>query len=603
MLKKKRRLNMAALTILLLCILIPVLLQGYVLGKNAVHRTETIYDQSLSKNMESLSLNLDFYINHINDYIRILSQDEQLYQIMQKQYASQDKQIRAIRDRVNSFTKMYRLRVPLDVQIISSSGRVYGSVPLHDTESESLKRIVSSFPWYGDNIPYDNDVMYNDVADDFHDLTNDHSLYFTKNIVSGTKPLGLLVVAMRESLIQGLLNQLQLNNSTLVFIGNSSGDVLVAGENADTGQDARNVYRQAIVQAQANGGEYSSFHMDLNHRTYLCSTHNIPFLSWYLVSMTPMNMLVGQAKALWMYTLAVTAFSIVLILLILQLLTRKVMLPILNLSKRVRKLRFNDPEKLAEEQKNFRYRGIDEIEILFSGFQHMLGRIGEQMEKIKTDEQEKMNLKLTLLQSQINPHFMHNAINSIRWMAVMKGEKSIAQALVNLSGMLHYCLDKALSVRSTLGEELAYVRNYIAFQENRMLQPIETDISAESEVLHTIIPKLTLQPIVENAILHGFAGSGSFRISLTCVRHGEYVTVTVTDNGVGMDALSVKKLIRGDPVKGQSSGSGIGLMNIQQRLRLEYNDRFDIRIDSLPGQGTSVVLTIPYVICERGESA
>ncbi|OME86308.1 hypothetical protein BK120_10160 [Paenibacillus sp. FSL A5-0031] len=605
MIRIKRRLNLITLILLLMCIIIvPVLIQGYMLGKGAVTQVETLYDKSVSSNMESLSISLDFYVNHIEDYIRTLSQDQELQRLLSRNDNAPINE-QAVRDRLKSFTAAYRLRVPLYVQIINDQGEVFSNSVLHDTEVERLKQVVQQFNWPSERIPYDNNIMYRNVGPNFHDLSEgQNAFYFTKNIVQGNSALGLLNVEINESLFQRLLRKIQLNSSTLAFISQEDGELLISSEDDD--DRLQELSRQAISKAKVDGGGYESFLIQWNGQSYFCSIQNIPFLRWYLIALTPEELLASPTKQLWSHTLTVTVSSILLISLILYIFTRKAMIPVLNLSRMVRKIRFNDAGQGQDVIGNFQYKGLEEIEILFSGIQQMLSRINEQIERIKTDEREKSSLELNLLLSQIKPHFLHNSINSIRWMAEMKGEKMIAQTLVNLSSMLNYTLSKSRTIWSTVGEEMDYVRSYIAFQEKRMFIKIETIWDVPHEVQGARILKLTLQPIVENAILHGFTNLDGItpQLTITCAMEGEQVRVEVIDNGVGIEEGSIAGMLITDSneYEDEERTSGIGLKNVHRRLQLEYGERYGIEIRSVVGEGTTVTLTFPYIDHNGGDS-
>ncbi|REK71238.1 sensor histidine kinase [Paenibacillus paeoniae] len=605
MIRMKHKMNLITLILLLMCIIIiPVLSQGYMLGKGAVKQVEVLYDKSVSSNMESLSISLDFYVNHIEDYIRTLSQDQELQRLLSRNENASISN-KAVRDRLKSFNTAYRLRVPLYVQILNDQGEVFSDSVLHDTEVERFKQVVRGFKWPEERIPYDNNIMYRNVGANFHDLSSEHNaLYFTKNIVQGNQALGLLNVEVNDSLFQRLLRKIQLNSSTLAFISQEDGELLISSEENDS--HLQELSKNAISKAKKNGGEYESFYIKWNGQSYFCSVQNIPFLSWYLIALTPEEFLASPTKQLWNHTLTVTVASIVLISLILYIFTRKAMVPILNLSKSVRKIRFNDTVQGQNINLQFQYKGLEEIEILFSGIQQMVSRINEQMERIQTDEREKSNLELNLLLSQIKPHFLHNSINSIRWMAEMKGEKTIAQTLVNLSSMLNYTLGKSLTVWSTVGEEMDYVRSYIAFQEKRIFMKIETIWNVPKEVQSARILKLTLQPIVENAILHGFAYLDGItpQLTLSCVREEGQLRVEVTDNGAGIEEAAIAGMLQNDTdgTEDEERISGIGLKNVHRRLQLEYGTRYGIEIRSEIGKGTSVTLTFPYIDHNGGDS-
>ncbi|WP_135550107.1 sensor histidine kinase [Paenibacillus cymbidii] len=582
--------------VLSLFILLPVLLQAYILGNQFTTKIERLYDRSISKNMDSLSINLDFYINHFEDNLRAYAKDTELLEALQS--LSQQVGRPKIEMKLRSFADAYGLRVPLNVALIDKTGQVYSDSTLLEDEEESLRQTVRSFSWYDDNIKYDKNVIYYNVAPDFHShLRRNGIVYIVKNLVNGDEYLGLIVMLINESLIERLLNQIQFSSSTVAFIASRNGSVLFAS--GDTKEISTEIANQAIVPCSEPGVDYSSTHLEWNHRTYLGSCRSIPYLGWRLVALTPMETFVSERNQTWLYTLLVTGASLFVIIFILYILTKKVMIPILRLAKLVRQFRIHD------NAGRYEYRGVEEIEILSTGIGQMLERIQEQFRQIKEDEAQKLNLELNLLQSQIRPHFLHNAINSVRWMAEMKGEKSIAQALIHLASMLNYTLSNYRVIWSTVGEEADYVRSYISFQGIRMIKPIDATIAIDPGAQHVPIPKLTLQPFVENAILHGFTAlDGRMpKLAIRCERMQDDLVFSIEDNGVGMTEETVNRILaEADEREERRTDSGIGIRNVIRRLRLKFGERFQLQIESEPGAGSTFVLRIPYSEREEGEA-
>ncbi len=590
--RSRKKWNLITIIILSLFIVLPVLFQAYMLSNQFGVRIERLYDQSISKNMDSLSINLDFYINQFNDHLRAYEKDTELLEALQSHPDDKGK----IETKLLAFADTYRLRVPLNVAVIGKEGRVYSDAVLLASEEETLRQTVRSFPWYDDNVPYDKKTIYYNVAPDFHDHLQQYGIvYIVKNLVYGDEHLGLIVMLINDSLIQRLLDQIQFTSSTVAFIALHDGSVLLASE--ESKGDLSEIAKQAIVPCSNPGVDYSSAHLVWNHQSYLSSCRNIPYLAWHLIALTPMKALVSERNDTWIYTLLVTGVSLCVISFILYVLTKKVMIPILRLAKLVRQFRIND------HAGRYEYHGVEEIEILSTGIGQMLERIQVQFRQIKDDEAQKLNLELNVLQSQIRPHFLHNAINSVRWLAEMKGEKSIAKMLVHLSGTLNYTLNNHRMIWSTVQEELDHVRSYISFQEARMIKPIDTVISVDSAVQHAPLPKLTLQPFVENAVLHGFTALDGRMpmLAIRCEHTRDGLVIYIEDNGVGMDEDTVNRIIAAaNERKEPRTDSGIGIHNVILRLHLNYGDRFRFQIDSTPGTGSTFVLRIPNSDYEDG---
>ncbi len=572
--------------------MLPILFQGYLLGNESAQKLELLYNKSISKNMDSLSINLDLYINHIEDNLRAFSQDAELLELLN----TREEQKNKISTKLDSFSTVYRIRVPLDVVVISRYGEVFSNSPIYETEALRLKKTVQSFPWYADNLGYDKKVIYHEVSNDFHDhLTRNNAVYIVKNLVYGNEHLGLMVLQMNQTLIQRLIYQIQLSPETVAFISSPNKEILIPNE----GKEVETALAQEVVsRCMEAGTDYAGFHFPWKGKEYFSSCHYISYLSWYLVAVIPKEMVVTESREVWLYTFIVTGASIFLISFILLLLAQKVMIPILKLARLVRQYRINDLSGRYE------YQGVEEIEILSSGINQMLERMQIQVQKIKEDEKQKLELELNLLQSQIRPHFLHNAINSVRWMAEIKGEKSIAHALVNLASMLHYTLNNYQVIWSTVADEMAYVKSYIAFQEARMIIPIETEIRLDPDTRDVAIPKLSLQPFVENSIQHGFTSleKRKPKLGITCVKIGKEVIITIEDNGIGMSPEMIPQIldISGHKKAGEAN-SGIGIKNVIRRLQLKFGGTFHIHAESKPDAGSKFIIIIPDIHNDEGE--
>lgn len=209
--------------------------------------------------------------------------------------------------------------------------------------------------------------------------------------------------------------------------------------------------------------------------------------------------------------------------------------------------------------------------------------------------------ELDTLQSQINPHFLYNTLDSIRGQALFQGVSDIAEMTEALSTFFRYSISNRDSIVS-LEQELENVRNYFRIQQFRFNNRFRLSIlpTQRENLEQCRLPKLTLQPIVENAILHGMESMlGAGTITIRVQGTERLVTVTVADDGRGMGAQPLQRLqarVRGEAVEGGSRRGGLALPNIARRIRLLFGDAADLQIMSTPGMGTDVILTLPRSI-------
>ncbi|WP_019638603.1 sensor histidine kinase [Paenibacillus fonticola] len=245
----------------------------------------------------------------------------------------------------------------------------------------------------------------------------------------------------------------------------------------------------------------------------------------------------------------------------------------------------------------------DEISILCRAFNGMIDNIqrlmAENMNSLEKDRLVK-ELELKTLQSQINPHFLFNTLNSISKLAYIEGATKTSDLAVSVSRLLRYNLQK-LDQAVTLREEVENVTEYINIQKARFRDRIKFVMDIDERALDSMIPCLTLQPILENAFVHGIEQMESGAVLKLAIGYSEDgVEVEIRDNGVGMNAETVKMLLesireessRFGGRKGQTTG--LGTHNVFKRLHLFFDGQEQIDIESAEGTGTAVLFTLPY---------
>ncbi|MCL6515504.1 sensor histidine kinase [Alicyclobacillus sp.] len=232
--------------------------------------------------------------------------------------------------------------------------------------------------------------------------------------------------------------------------------------------------------------------------------------------------------------------------------------------------------------------GADEIGQLYVNFHRMLRRIDQLVEENYVQKLWAKEAEFQALQAQIHPHFLYNTLNSINWLAKINRQHTISRMVEALGAMFRSLMDRERTI-IPLAEELALVRNYLTIQEVRFGARLQCDIRVDDGMLDCQIPKLTLQPLVENAIKHGLERVvGTFHIRIRGRLHGEEMTLTVSDDGPGMAQEVIQRVLEGPEASGK-----IGLRNIQQRLKSRYGERYGLTIRAQPGKGTAVTLRLP----------
>jgi len=243
----------------------------------------------------------------------------------------------------------------------------------------------------------------------------------------------------------------------------------------------------------------------------------------------------------------------------------------------------------------------DEIGQLSQRFNQMSSELKRLVSRIQQEEEEKALAEIRALQSQINPHFLYNTLGSVKWIASMQKADKIVEITEALISMLRYTA-KHERPMVTLREELDNIRNYIVIQNVRYYNRIQLQINVEDGLLENLMPKLILQPIVENAIFHGLAETEEEGIiTVRAYRYEDGMRIEIQDNGVGIDESTGEWLHRELQEVEKTQAAGIGLPNVQRRIRLYFGERYGIRFYSTPGEGSTFVISLPDIREETWE--
>lgn len=231
-----------------------------------------------------------------------------------------------------------------------------------------------------------------------------------------------------------------------------------------------------------------------------------------------------------------------------------------------------------------------EIQTLSDGFENMVGRLNQLIEQNRQEQVSLRSAELALLQAQINPHFLYNTLDAIVWLIEMEKNEQAVEMVTSLSGFFRSSLSNGRDI-ITLREEEQHVRSYLEIQQVRYKDILAYAIEIDPSLSQYEIPKLTLQPLVENALYHGIKQKrGQGLIHVTGERDGGDIRLVVEDNGAGMDAERLEK-VRG--ALSHEQRIGFGVATVHERLQLLFGMEYGLQIESSPGEGTRVTVRIP----------
>ncbi|WP_129728977.1 sensor histidine kinase [Ectobacillus funiculus] len=304
-----------------------------------------------------------------------------------------------------------------------------------------------------------------------------------------------------------------------------------------------------------------------------------PFNSdWLILQITPWNDLTKESRMMATILLSIGIIAIVIALLITLYLSKQFTKPILILTKGM-----NDyPATFREEQLPSDYH--NEFGLLFQGYRRLMNRIEELYRSLEEQHRRQRKAEILALQAMINPHFLYNTLDQVNWMAIEAGQEQISRVLELMGKMFRIGLSNGESV-IRIEEELTHLECYMEIQQIRWGEGLTFTTEIPHHIKEYYIPKLTFQPFVENALMHGFHGRSTGSINIAAYEIEDDLLFTVSDNGVGIraDAEMNKKRKTG----------GYGMRNVRERMESYFGHPYGIEVDSEEGKGTTISIRIP----------
>lgn len=322
---------------------------------------------------------------------------------------------------------------------------------------------------------------------------------------------------------------------------------------------------------KADGMFFSYYKSEYTHWTYLFS---IPTKELYSGIEVVRN---------WVIVVAIL-FTVVGILLA-KVIASNISKPLIQIIREMRSIEANDLSV------NLNYNGNDELTSLATTFNNMMNRIRQLIERDSELQRLKYELEMRALQAEINPHFLYNTLEAINWIGRIHKVNEICDITTMLADIMRYSINRSKDI-VTIQEEYEHTKKYVGIQQIRYTDNLRVFMDIPKELLHARIPKLTLQPLVENAILHGFENKlEAGRIRILGFANQEFIKITIEDNGCGMTPEKVHTLLSPQELR---MHTGIGFFNVHQRIRLLFGEPYGLDIRSELGRGTMIIITLPY---------
>lgn len=401
---------------------------------------------------------------------------------------------------------------------------------------------------------------------------------------NGNSMLGVLLVDMNYSSIEQLLEKANTDTSgEYVYLMAPDGEIIY--------HPKQNLIHMGLYEennTEAAGYEDTTVKENFHGEKRLVTVKTISYTGWKLISVVPMKSFSMGMTGMRNLVVLLVALTVLAVVILNQMVSARISKPLRRLNDSVKEW------EAGNMNPDIYIGGSMEVEHLGKTLRSTVAQIRQLMDDIVVEQEEKRKSELDALQSQINPHFLYNTLDSIVWMITGERYDDAVFMITQLASLFRISLSKGKTVIK-IEDEVKHARNYMNIQKIRYKNSFEVDFQIEEDILDGCIVKLVLQPLLENAIYYGMEFmDGEGEIHVRGYRKDKDVYLEVEDNGLGMPEEEAAELLNGKE-RPHKHGSGVGLVNVHSRLKLRFGEAYGLIIHSCPDEGMMVQIHIPYI--------
>jgi len=515
-----------------------------------------------------------------------ISEYDYFYQLLQNEEITESKRSLLVEDVL--YGVVYGNSDIRQSWFVASDGRYYGSRRIGNERMDGEKLHSFCRKYYRADsrqiyfIPAHTDSYFFDSADQV--VTFARNIMNTSSVNSSAKKiLGTVYIDIDADVVEEIMAPLKNVEGSSPYLLDDQGNLLYGKEtlwqkDQDIVKPLLLKVPEGAVRSLKSGNNY--------YMLYQMETGG------FIAERITDDFFMGRVRGVMVSTVAVILFGIILMLLLYWIYTRTISRPIREMQKMMGEIEQGNLEYRVNTKRN------DEIGIIMRGLNKMTENLQSYIQRVYISDIRQKEAEMDVLKTQIRPHYLYNTLDVIRMSAIIHDDKDTAEMLHGLSHQFHYLLGSG-KAKVQLRDELTNIRNYFEIIRVRYKNRISLEIDVPSELQNIYMPKVILQPIVENAVKYGLEpkkGGGFLEISAK--KTGPDLEITVMDNGVGMtrERLSeVRELLEADwdSEKDEKTDGSVGLRNVNNRIRLACGIQYGITVDSQLGMGTIVKCILP----------
>ncbi|QMV43178.1 cache domain-containing sensor histidine kinase [Cohnella cholangitidis] len=587
-----KHVNHQIFILVIVTITVPLLILSVIIYLFSLQTVKKEYQHSSDLILTNLSFNIDQYLQSIEKGTLNSQMDSQLQEALEKWSNNKEENIEDKRILYGSTIERFVSSIEMTIKNVDSV-RIYASdsvfYSMNFNRADYHADNFAEEDWYIRTLEGKGKIVLFGTHKPFHRIDAQQAVISIARVINkvGSKqPLGVILIDIRLDSLREILNLSENSNRKFIIVDDKGGVIYSSERDQVNAPLLENVDLSSMqsVLDQDTGSFYAPIAGTDSFVNFVTS----PYSGWKVIQYIGEKEITKNSELLRMIILGLAFFTLGAALLFMFILYMRVTKPIILLGRQVKLV------GMGKFDVNLHSERQDEFGVLYQGIRKMVEDLQDHIERSSITKAQQKVAQFGALKSQINPHFLANALESIQMKAVLSGQRDIGE-MVGLLGRLFRTHIQTGKETVTLLEELAHTRLYIQVQQMRFGDKIRyVERLAESSELVPVM-HFSLQPIVENAIVHGLeprTGSGMLEIAATLA--GNEMLIAVSDNGVGMDEAKLQQLReRLLSPSDTLDETHIGLKNVHDRIRFYFGDRYGIELDSRLGQGTTVYIRVP----------
>ena len=542
------------------------------------YSAEIVLKQSLEQTreiVEQFSISLDNYMGLMRNKMEILADSPTIQEELNTHQDKEDIK----NDSFYSRNKRIR-RIML---------QIYSSVTMNDVEIYGINETNHYLSLWSKKyeIP-DKDILFENanlskgrsvLVNNINDADTIQMIKMVKDLQT-YKPIGYIRFGLKRNYIEKMAKNINFG---------SDGSVVIFDENLN--KISGIAHDSALSKLLKEKPSTGNFSYSEGKNEYTAVHIHSDSTGWTTVGVIPLRYINKDLAGIQYLTVIIIVLTIIIGVAVSVIIAQSLILPLENTVNALEKFSRGDFAVRLKENR------CDEIGKLNRIFNKAIKEINELMQKVTQSEILNKEMEFKTLQSQMNPHFLYNTLDTINWLAFKEKQTEICNLVAAISSLIRASISNKKSI-ITIEQELDYVKNYIYIQHIRYKDRFDIIYDIDESLLKQAVPKLIIQPIVENAIIHGIENSKNKNLLYISVkRENECIVIIVKDTGIGMTDEKVSELLK-EPLNAegdeQKAHTNLGLYAVHKRIQLMYGDLYGLTVQSQAGEGTTVTLHIPF---------